>query len=269
MRQKYGQNFLYDKNIANKIVSAAEITSDDNVIEVGPGKGILTEIIASKAKEVIAVEIDQRLTERLRTRFSAYANVKIINQDFMSFAFEGQKKFNLVANLPYYMATAIIRKFLPAHEWEKAIVMVQKEVGKRITAKPGSKIYGALSLFCQYFADARILFSVSPGSFAPPPKVDSVVISLSNLFRPEPPKHLFELISLCFQQRRKTLLNALHGGFDVSKDELLKACKKACINPLLRPENLSLDNFKDLTFSLTYYRILGYKSQNTIKYGNN
>ena len=259
MRQKHGQNFLTDKNIARKIVAAADIKPSDSVLEIGPGKGVLTEIIAQKADEVVAVELDRVLAERLKTRFSSLPNLRIIDQDFMDFSFPEKKGFKIVANLPYNMATAIIQKFLPSRAWENAVVMVQKEVGERITAKPRSKIYGALTLFCQYFAEGKVLFSVSPSCFSPAPKVDSVVISLTNLFK-APNKLLFDVISLSFQQRRKVILNSLSHGLDVSKSRLAEVFEKAGVDPSLRPEYLTLDNFKDLTSALIYYRILKEKN---------
>ena len=256
MRQKYGQNFLIDKNIAGKIVAAAGLTPSDSAIEIGPGKGILTELIAHKAKELIAVEIDSVIAERLKQRFSSFPGVKILIQNFMGFSFPEKKRFKIVANLPYYMATAIIQKFLPSHAWDEAVVMVQKEVGERITAKPRSKICGALSLFCQYFADAKILFTVPPSCFSPAPKVTSVVLSLTNLFSPKPDKRLFGVIGLSFQQRRKIILNSLSNGLDSPKSRLAPAFERAGIDPSLRPEYLTLDNFKDLTSALIYYKIL-------------
>ena len=256
MRQKFGQNFLYDKNIARKIVAAADLNPSDSVLEIGPGKGVLTELISEKAKELIAVELDGALAGKLKERFASVPNIKIENQDFMDFSFPEKKHFKIIANLPYYIATAIIQKFLPARGWERAVVMVQKEVGQRITAKPRSKIYGALSLFCQYFAEAEVLFTVPPSCFSPAPKVDSVVISLTNLFRPKPDKLLFSVISLAFQQRRKIILNSLSHGLDVSKSRLTEAFERAGIDSSLRPEYLSLDDFKGLTSALIYYRIL-------------
>ncbi|MCX5782286.1 MAG: 16S rRNA (adenine(1518)-N(6)/adenine(1519)-N(6))-dimethyltransferase RsmA [Elusimicrobia bacterium] len=256
MRRKFGQNFLVDKNIARKIVDSAELSLNDTVIEIGPGKGILTEVIAPRVKELIAVEIDRKLSENLKTKYSSYPNTKIINENFLSFALPKGAHFKIVANLPYNIATAILQKILPSPFWDTAVVMVQKEVGERIAAKPGGKIYGAFSIFCQYFAQIKILFKVGPKCFLPSPRVDSVVLSLSNIFPKNINSGLFRLVNLCFQQRRKIILNSLSNGFDIRKEEILKILQEINIDPNIRPEYLDLKSFEGLTYAFKKYNIL-------------
>jgi len=256
MRQKFGQNFLIDKNIAGKIVDAASVSDKESVLEIGPGRGILTEIIAPLAKDFIAVELDKKLSENLTKRFSRFKNLEIINHDFLKYSIPENKNFTIIANLPYYVSTAILHKFLPGPNWKKAVIMVQKEVGQRITADPGSKAYGAFSVYCRYFADIELLFYVNPKSFYPVPKVDSCVLLFSNKYPPSPDKDLFNVVNLSFQQRRKTIINSLSGAMKSPKSQFIEVFRKANIDPALRPENLTIDNFLDLTLALRYCRIL-------------
>jgi 16S rRNA (adenine1518-N6/adenine1519-N6)-dimethyltransferase len=255
MRQPYGQNFLIDKNIVHKIAESADLGSHDHVVEIGPGKGILTTELVSRAQTVTAVELDRDLAAALTAQFSSSASVHIVDCDFLTWQLPEQP-YKVVANLPYYLSTAILAQLLPSPHWISAVVMVQKEVGDRIAAVPDTKEYGFFSLFCQYYATVKILFKVAPGCFSPQPKVDSVVLRFDNRRPAAPDPKLFPVIRLAFQQRRKTILNTLSNGLHSPKESVSAALKDAAINPMSRPENLTFEDFQNLTFCLKRYIIL-------------
>ncbi|MCB4792236.1 MAG: 16S rRNA (adenine(1518)-N(6)/adenine(1519)-N(6))-dimethyltransferase RsmA [Elusimicrobia bacterium] len=257
MRQPKGQNFLIDKDTAIKIVNAASLGPDDNVIEIGPGKGILTGFVAPKVNSLISIEIDKKLSIRLKDKFKNINNVTIINEDFLDYKIPDRPgNIKLVANLPYYIATAILQKLLPQKTWTTAIFMVQKEVGERIVSGKDNSAYGFLSIFCQYYAECRILFKCSPDLFFPKPLVDSVVLQITNKFPLEPDIDLFKVVKLSFSQKRKTILNSLSNALACEKPAISAVLKQADIDPTLRPENLSIDAFKDLTFLLKKCKLL-------------
>jgi 16S rRNA (adenine1518-N6/adenine1519-N6)-dimethyltransferase len=246
MRQQFGQNFLTNKNIARDIVMAAEPGPDDTVIEIGPGKGVLTEIIAPLVKELIAVELDRDLAGRLTQHFSGTPHVHIVSQDFLQYPLPAvPAKF--IANLPYYLGTAIIEKILLWPQWRTAVLMVQKEVAERIAAPVHTPSYGYFSLFSQYYAETRIIMNVDPGAFSPRPKVDSAVIELKNKMPPAPDPHLWWLIKLAFQQRRKTILNSIARALELPKETVAKMLEMAKIDPLARPETLTITQYQSLT----------------------
>ena len=234
-------------NIARRIVEAAGLSPDDTVIEVGPGKGVLTRLLAREAGKVIAVEIDPKLAERLSKEFKDEPRVTVIQQNFMSYPLPSMEKYAIVANLPYYLSTAIIQKFLSDAPWSTAIIMVQKEVGQRIAASRGTKDYGAFSLFCQYYADTFLEFPVGPESFFPRPKIDSVVLRLSNRHAEPAPPLLFPIITMSFSQRRKTILNVLSHALNRSKEEIAALLRSAGIDPGARAETLTMQQFAVLT----------------------
>jgi 16S rRNA (adenine1518-N6/adenine1519-N6)-dimethyltransferase len=273
MRQKHGQNFLIDLNAANNIVKSAELNSDDEVLEIGPGKGVLTKLIQPKVKRLTAVEIDSKLYERLQKYFAAgnINNVTLINQDFMkiqtlkenaenqtadtiqkpldvfSFSvFSPFVLFKIISNLPYNVGTAIIQKILPSPNWTTAVFMLQKEVAQRLCAKAGVKNYGYISIFTQYYADCKILFDVSPSCFNPQPKVMSSVIKLANKKSSAPDKMLFALIKHIFSMRRKTILNSLSSFSNIEKSKTLKILEACKIDPFTRPEKLTLQDFQNI-----------------------
>ena len=252
MRQPFGQNFLVDRNIAQKIVEAGGVSSSDTVLEIGPGKGILTDYLSETAGKLVAVEIDRALAADLSVRYAEKENVSIVNTDFLHYAIP-EEPFKVVANLPYSVSTAVIEKILPGTGWQSAVVMVQKEVGERIAAVRGTKAYGSFSLLCQYYADVKKLFTVGPRCFFPRPKVDSVVLCMKNRRPPEPCAELFPLIRLAFQQRRKTVGNALSSALDCPKQEVLSALSASGIDPMARPETLALRDYQALTYSLKKY----------------
>jgi 16S rRNA (adenine1518-N6/adenine1519-N6)-dimethyltransferase len=247
MKQPFGQNFLVEKNIAQRIVDAAGITSADKVIEIGPGKGILTTLIAPVAKEFKAIEVDRVLSEDLKTRFSGFTNTEIIFADFMKYPFSAETgPLKLISNLPYNVSTAILEIILPEKCWTTSVIMVQKEVGERLTAKSGTKQYGSFTIICGYYARFEKLFFVGPGCFSPKPKVDSVVLMVKNLLR-EPLENKFtNFIRAAFSQRRKMALNSLSLSLDIPKATVLAAFERSSISPALRPENLDIEQYKAL-----------------------
>ncbi len=257
-QKKFGQNFLIDTHVLEKIMRAADITEDDLVLEIGPGIGTLTQYLCENAREVVAVEIDRMLIPILREdTLSAYDNVEVVNEDILKYDIAGLvrdkndgKPIKVVANLPYYITTPIVMSLLERDLPIKSItVMVQKEVAERMQAGPGTKDYGALSLAVQYRADTYIAANVPPNCFMPRPNVGSCVIRLTKKDVPpvevKSPELMFKLIRAAFNQRRKTLLNAIanSGELSFSKEEILEALKATGIPENERGEKLGLTEF--------------------------
>ena len=256
-QKKFGQNFLIDTHVLEKIIRAAEITEDDFVLEIGPGIGTMTQYLAYAAREVCAVEIDKSLIPILEDTLSDYDNVEVINNDVLKvdLAALAKEKNNgrpikVVANLPYYITTPIIMGLFENHVPVDSItVMVQKEVADRMQTGPGSKDYGALSLAVQYYAEPYIVANVPPNCFMPRPKVGSAVIKLTRYEKPpvdvKDEGLMFRLIRASFNQRRKTLVNGIRnsGDFSLSKDEIEDVFNR-CELPLnIRGEALTLEQF--------------------------
>jgi 16S rRNA (adenine1518-N6/adenine1519-N6)-dimethyltransferase len=264
-QKKFGQNFLIDTHVLDKIVLAAEITKDDFVLEIGPGIGTLTQYLCENAREVVAVEIDRMLIPILEDTLSAYDNVTVINNDFLKLDLNALvqernngKPIKVVANLPYYITTPIIMDLFERHTpLINVTVMVQKEVADRMQAAPGSKDYGALSLAVQYYAKPYIAANVPPNCFMPRPNVGSAVIKLT--LHTEPPidvkdeKLLFQMIRASFNQRRKTLVNGLNNSPQIpfSKENIQEALVSLNISENIRGEALSLKQFADLANALS------------------
>lgn len=260
-QKRYGQNFLIDSHILEKIVEAAEITKEDMVLEIGPGIGTMTQYLAEHAREVIAVEIDKTLIPILEDTLSAYDNVTVINEDILKVDIEalareknGNRPIKVVANLPYYITTPIIMGLFESHTPLASItIMVQKEVADRMQAGPGTKDYGALSLAVQYYAKPEIMMNVSPGCFIPKPNVGSAVIRLTryeqNPVQVKDEDFLFSLIRAAFGQRRKTLVNSLTNAsfLSVSKEAILRALSEMGISETVRGEALTLEEFAKLS----------------------
>ncbi len=258
-QKRFGQNFLIDDHVINKILRAADITKEDTVLEVGPGIGTLTQYLAEAAGKVYAVEIDKNLIPILEDTLSEYENVTVINEDILkvdipALVGEGGARLKVVANLPYYITTPIIMGLLEKHVPVASItVMVQKEVADRMQASPGTKDYGALSLAVQYYAEAYIAANVPPNCFIPRPNVGSAVIRLT--LHNEPPvsvkneAHMFSLIRASFQQRRKTLVNGICNYPDLphTKEEVQQALEEMGLSPTVRGEVLSLEQFAALS----------------------
>ncbi|MBQ9341809.1 MAG: 16S rRNA (adenine(1518)-N(6)/adenine(1519)-N(6))-dimethyltransferase RsmA [Lachnospiraceae bacterium] len=258
-QKKFGQNFLIDTHVLEKIMDAAEITKDDLVIEIGPGIGTMTQYLCERAREVIAVEIDKNLIPILNDTLSAYDNVEVINEDVLKLDIKAlaEKRNNgkpvkVVANLPYYITTPIIMGLFESKVPLKSItIMVQKEVADRMKTGPGSKEYGALSLAVQYYSDPKIMAEVPPNCFIPRPNVGSAVIRLDKCEEPKvkvaDEALLFRIIRASFNQRRKTLVNGLsNGGIPVSKEELKGILIRLFDNENIRGEALSLQQFAAL-----------------------
>ena len=257
-QKKFGQNFLIDPHVLEKIVEAAGVTKDDFVLEIGPGIGTMTQYLCENAREVTAVEIDTNLIPILEDTLSAYDNVTVINQDILKLdiaklAMErnGGKPIKVVANLPYYITTPIIMGLFESHvPIDSITVMVQKEVAERMVAKPGGKDYGALSVSIQYYTEPEIAFIVPPESFIPAPNVDSAVIVCKR--RTVPPvevcdeKLFFKVVKAAFSVRRKMLSNALK-NMGISSVQAAAWLERAGIDPKRRGETLSLADFASLT----------------------
>lgn len=266
-QKKFGQNFLIDSNILESIVSAAHITKDDFVLEIGPGIGTMTQYLCEAARQVVAVEIDKMLIPILKDTLSEYDNVEVINQDVLKLDIKAlaQEKNNgkpikVVANLPYYITTPIIMGLFESKvPIESITIMVQKEVADRMQIGPGSKDYGALSLAVQYYADAKVQLNVSASCFMPRPNVDSAVIKLTAHEKPVVDVDetlMFKVIRASFNQRRKTLVNGLKNfsELDYTKEEIVQAIKAIGKEENIRGEKLTLEEFAALSNSLKVVR---------------
>ncbi len=258
-----GQNFLISEQVVNKIVECSSITKEDLVIEIGPGLGTLTKELLEKAGKVICIELDKKMIKILQDRFSLYENFEIIHADVLNVRLnkiikdekeeKGFKSAKIVANLPYYITTPIIMKLLEDRlDLESITVMIQKEVADRLIAIPGQKETGAITYSVYYYATAEGILEVPNDSFIPEPEVTSKVIKLT--LRKEPPVEvksrgvMFKIIKSAFMQRRKTLLNALtNTKVFMSKDEGLKILKELNLDENVRAENLTLENFAQIT----------------------
>ncbi len=259
-QKKFGQNFLIDEHVLDKIISAAEITKEDFVLEIGPGIGTMTQRLAEAAREVAAVEIDRNLIPILQETLAEHDNVTIINKDVLKLDIaelarekNGGRPIKVVANLPYYITTPIIMSLFESGVPLSSItVMVQKEVALRMQAQPGTKDYGALSLAVQYYAEPYLAANVPQNCFIPRPNVGSAVIRLARYA--EPPVHvkdeklMFRLIRASFNQRRKTLLNGLKNSPELSfsREEILEALARAGLPENVRGETLTLEQFAAL-----------------------
>ena len=259
-QKRFGQNFLIDTHILEKIVDEAGIDEDDCVLEIGPGIGTMTQYLCERAGRVIAVEIDKALIPILNDTLSSYSNVEIINEDILKVditnlcnKYNNGRPIKVVANLPYYITTPIIMGlFESGCPLESITIMVQKEVADRMKCGPGSKDYGALSLAVQFYSNPEIVANVSPESFIPKPGVGSSVIRLTR--DPKPPvevddeKYMFKLIRTAFNMRRKTMVNSLmSGNLGLTKEEILSAIDKLNLSPQVRGEALTLNEFAALS----------------------
>ncbi len=265
-QKRYGQNFLIDGHVLEKIMDAAEIGKDDHVVEIGPGIGSMTQYLCERAGRVTAVEIDKELIPILEETLRDYKNVSIINDDILKVDMDsllkpGEKKglAKVVANLPYYITTPIVMGLLENHAPLKSItVMVQKEVADRMVSGPGSKEYGALSLAVRYYTDPHIVANVPPNCFIPRPKVGSAVIKLDVYEKPPVPVSnevlMFKLIRAAFNQRRKTLANSIANAAEPGflKEDVIKALREMNLNENIRGEALTLEDFAYLTGLLDF-----------------
>lgn len=260
-QKRYGQNFLIDAHILDKIVSGAGVGKDDCVLEIGPGIGTMTQYLCERAGRVIAVEIDKSLIPILEDTLSEYDNVTVINEDILKVnigelvdKYNGGKPIKVVANLPYYITTPIIMGLFESHvPIDSITVMIQKEVADRMQVGPGTKDYGALSLAVQYYSEPEVIAYVSPECFIPKPKVGSAVIRLKRYDDPpvkvKDEDFMFRLIRASFNQRRKTLANGINNAPDirVSREELQTALEKMRLDINIRGEKLTLEQFAKLS----------------------
>ncbi|MBN1043866.1 16S rRNA (adenine(1518)-N(6)/adenine(1519)-N(6))-dimethyltransferase RsmA [Clostridium botulinum] len=253
-----GQNFLLDESVLNDIVDGAEVNENDFIIEIGPGVGTLTAKLLQKAKMVTCIELDNDLIPILQQELGEYDKFELIHNDALKVDFneimKNEEHVKLVANLPYYVTTPIIVKLLKEnHKFESLTIMIQKEVAERINAEPNCKEYGALSVLVQYYCNTKIVRKVSPESFMPRPKVDSIVIRLDRLNNPrvkvQDEKLLFDIVRAGFNMRRKTLWNATK-VVGLSKEDLQKAFDSCNIDPKRRAETLSIEEFAVLADSI-------------------
>ena len=278
-QKKFGQNFLIDGHVLDKIIAGAGVTKDDMVLEIGPGIGTMTQYLAEAAGKVVAVEIDRNLLPILQETLADYDNVKVIHADVLSLDLEklvqeenGGRPIKVVANLPYYITTPIIMALFEQHvPLANVTVMVQKEVAARMKSGPGSKDYGALSLAVQYYAEPYIVANVPCNCFMPRPNVDSAVIRLTRY--EEPPvqvkdeKMLFKIIRASFNQRRKTLQNGLNNSSELNftKDQIAAAIAEAGFSPSVRGEALTLEQFAQLADLLRGRRVVRGKNSIPIR----
>ncbi|WEV45048.1 16S rRNA (adenine(1518)-N(6)/adenine(1519)-N(6))-dimethyltransferase RsmA [Streptococcaceae bacterium ESL0687] len=268
-KKSLGQNFLTDPNILAKITETADLSREVNVIEIGPGIGALTEFLAREAAEVMAFEIDDRLIPILKETLSPYDNVQVVNEDILKADLRSQIKnfknpdlpIKVVANLPYYITTPILMHLIESQiPFAEFVVMMQKEVADRISAKPNTKAYGSLSIAVQYYMEASVAFIVPRTVFIPAPNVDSAILKMVR--RPEPlvkvdnESFFFRVTKLAFLHRRKTLWNNLLASFgkdDEVKEKLTKALEEVDIKPSIRGEALSIEDFARLANALYKY----------------
>ncbi|GKX31865.1 ribosomal RNA small subunit methyltransferase A [Vallitalea longa] len=266
-QKKFGQNFLIDHHVLNKIVTSSEISKDDVVVEIGPGIGSLTQQLAENAKHVIAVEIDKKLIPILEDTLSDYSNITIINEDILKVDLgklveekNNNKPIKVVANLPYYITTPIIMGLFEKNIPITSItVMVQKEVADRMRAEPSTKDYGALTLAIKYYCDPYIVANVPPNCFIPRPKIGSAVIKLTKHTSPpvkvDNEKLLFRIIRASFNQRRKTLINGLSNNLQemFEKSDIRQAMDNIGLQSNIRGEALNLEEFSNLTNELNKF----------------
>lgn len=248
--KKLGQNFLFDEEALNLIASG--VNNQDTIIEIGPGLGTLTAILAEKAKKVIAVELDDKMISILNERFKLYNNVEIMHEDILNVDIDKiAPKAKVVANLPYYITTSIITKLLKTNI-KDITILIQKEVAERICAIPGSKKAGAITYFVNYYANAEIIGNVSKESFIPNPEVESSIVKLkireNKLVNVKNEDTFFEIIRANFNQRRKTLINSLSTVVD--KEKLKQILKEVNINENVRGETLTLEQFAQIANKL-------------------
>lgn len=260
-KKGFGQNFLIDENILNKIIKTSKVTKDDGVIEIGPGIGALTEHLLINSKKVLAFEIDNDMINILNQELSDYSNLKIINEDFLKINpsdfleyFSDCKRIFVISNLPYYITTPIITKLLTSESnIEEMYLMVQKEVGMRLAGKPRTKDYNALSVFMAYKSKCKIEFEVPRNCFLPAPNVDSVIISVVRTksdLKVNNEGHFLNFVQVIFNQRRKTLLNNLNNAYTFNKEEIIKVLDELEYSRSVRSEELSLEDIYKLYITI-------------------
>jgi 16S rRNA (adenine1518-N6/adenine1519-N6)-dimethyltransferase len=244
MRKPYGQHFLFDTSILNRIIDCSNVSVEDTVVEIGPGLGTLTRLLAKRAKKVIAIEIDRKLTEKIKQSLSNLSNVELVTANALKFPYENiEGTFKIVSNIPYYITTPLLFKLLKFRDKIPCMtLLMQKEVAQRIIANPGNKDYGVLSITSQLYTEPELKFSIPKGAFSPPPKVDSAVLYFTVFSAPryktKDEELLIKVVKRAFSQRRKTISNSLS-----TFKGIMEALKKSGVNPKARPETLSIMDF--------------------------
>lgn len=261
-----GQHFLTDTNVLDKMMESADLTASDVVVEVGPGIGIMTKELTKKAKKVYAVEIDPKIAEILSTICIQYPNLKIVRGDIRDFSPKGIGRYKVVANLPYYITSHVIKKFLEEKNKPQTItVLIQREVAERICSKPGRM--SVLAVAVQFYGQPEIKGLVSPLAFFPPPKVYSAILKIKvfkePLFEGVDPKVFFRLVKAGFGEKRKMLANSMSGGLGLEKATAEKLLKGAGVEPMLRAERLSLDDWRRIYMVFTKYLKIGGEHETT------
>ena len=259
-RKRWGQHFLVDRNILNKVVRAAELEKGDVILEIGSGMGEMTLALARQVKKVIAVEIDRKLVKILKERTAEFSNITFIEGDILKISFEelyrqGQQQLKVVANLPYQISTPLLFRFIESKQLFSSLsLMLQREVAERMIAHPGGKDYGPLSIFTQSVSDLSIQFYIKPSAFFPPPKVESAVIRMvwkeRPLVRLEEEGWFKKVVKGCFSYRRKRLVNGLRHANLLLPEDLEKRIEKIGIDPQRRPETLTIQEFARLADAL-------------------
>lgn len=248
--KKFGQNFLIDDNLTQKIVNSCEVEDSDLVIEIGPGLGALTEYIVKKAKKLVCVEIDHGASEYLINEFSHHDNFSLLEQDFLTIdldQFSEYKNIKIISNLPYYITTPIIEKIITSNlRYNSLTFMMQKEVGERILSSPGTKKYSSLSIFIQYYCNVKKVCDVSSQSYHPQPNVDSIVLQLTNKNSTYIDAKFFKFVQMCFNARRKTILNNVSNIVKSSKDEISVGFSEIGVDVRLRPEKLTFEDYQKI-----------------------
>ena len=257
-KKRFGQNFITDTNLLERIAEAGEISEKDIVLEIGPGAGTLTKVLAARAKQVIAVEIDNTLIPILKEQFASYKNITLVNEDALKVSFDDlvfkhfpeAKEYKIVANLPYYITTPLLFNALEnSQHLTEMVVMVQKEVGERLQGSPGTKDYGALTLMANYYSKVEYMFTVSKKLFSPEPEVDSAIVKFKKHDqRPlkEKEEELFrKLVKATFSQRRKTFLNSIK-NLDLPKEDVISLLIQSGYGEKVRGEELPIEIFLKL-----------------------
>jgi 16S rRNA (adenine1518-N6/adenine1519-N6)-dimethyltransferase len=259
-RKRWGQHFLVDRNVLNKVIRTAELDKGDVILEIGPGLGEMTLALARQVKKVIAVEIDRKLVKILKEKTADFSNILVIEADVLKISFEqlyrqGDQQFKVVANLPYQISTPLLFRFIESRDlFSSLILMLQREVAERMIASPGGKDYGPLSIFTQSVSDLSIQFHIKSSAFFPPPKVESAVIHMvwkeRPLVGPEEEGWFKKVVKGCFSYRRKRLINALRHADLPLPEDLEKRIEKIGVDPERRPETLTIQEFVCLADAL-------------------
>jgi 16S rRNA (adenine1518-N6/adenine1519-N6)-dimethyltransferase len=259
-RKRWGQHFLVDRNILNKVVRTAKLEKEDVILEIGPGMGEMTLALARQAKKVIAVEIDRELVKILKEKTADFSNITVIEGDILKISFEelyrqGHQQLKVVANLPYQISTPLLFRFIESKGLFSALtLMLQREVAIRMIASPGGKDFGPLSIFTQSVSDLSIQFYIKPSAFFPPPKVESAVIRMKwkerPLVRPDEEVWFRKVVKGCFSYRRKRLINALRHADLLLPEDLEKRIEKIGIDSQRRPETFTIQEFARLADAL-------------------